>query len=82
VHWLRFLPRLRSPCHGLDGFSKVPESPNLAGQPDRYLMKALKEYQAGKRRDETIRIFAEPLSDADLGDLAAYYAATEVKVPN
>jgi cytochrome c553 len=42
----------------------------------------LKEYQAGKRRDETIRIFAEPLSDADLGDLAAYYAATEVKVPN
>ena len=24
-------------CHGLDGLSKLPEAPNLAGQPEPYL---------------------------------------------
>jgi cytochrome c553 len=67
-------------CHGLDGLSKLPEAPNLAGQPERYLVKSLKEYRDGQRRDEMMRILAEPLSDGDIEDLAAYYGAIEVEV--
>jgi cytochrome c553 len=25
-------------CHGLDGISKLPEAPHLAGQPEQYLV--------------------------------------------
>jgi cytochrome c553 len=28
-------------CHGLDGMAKLPETPNLAGQNEAYLVKAL-----------------------------------------
>jgi cytochrome c553 len=30
-------------CHGLDGLSKLPDAPHLAGQPERYLVKSLDE---------------------------------------
>ena len=36
-------------CHGMDGLSKLPEAPNLAGQVEPYLVKALTEYRDGKR---------------------------------
>src|SRR5690349_10554174 len=37
-------------CHGLDGLSKNPEAPNLAGQIESYLVKALTEYKAETRK--------------------------------
>ena len=37
-------------CHGLDGRAKMPEAPNLAGQSDIYLVKALKDYRSGARK--------------------------------
>jgi len=39
-------------CHGLDGLSKLPDAPHLAGQPERYLMKSLDEYRKGVRKNE------------------------------
>ena len=39
-------------CHGLDGRAKIPEAPNLAGQTDIYLVKALKDYRSGARKDD------------------------------
>jgi cytochrome c553 len=65
-------------CHGLDGLSKQPEAPNIAGQPEGYLTKALDEFRQGKRQNEMMSIVAKTLSDADVADLAAYYAAIEV----
>jgi cytochrome c553 len=65
-------------CHGLDGLSKQPEAPNLAGQLESYLAKALNEFRQGKRQNEMMSIVAQSLSDADVADLAAYYAAIEV----
>src|SRR6185312_15831776 len=65
-------------CHGLDGLSKQPEAPNLAGQPESYLAKALNEFRQGKRQNEMMSIVAQSLSDADVADLAAYYAAIKV----
>lgn len=65
-------------CHGLDGLSKTPDAPNLAGDPQAYLAKALNEFRDGTRRNEMMSIVAKQLSDQDIADLAAYYAAIEV----
>ena len=65
-------------CHGLDGLSKLPEAPHLAGQPERYLVKSLEEYRRGSRSNEMMTIVVKELSDQDIADLAAYYAAIEI----
>jgi cytochrome c553 len=67
-------------CHGLDGLSKMPEAPHLAGQPQIYLERSLRAYRSGERRNEVMSLAAKPLSDADIRDLAAYYAAIEIAV--
>jgi cytochrome c553 len=67
-------------CHGLDGLSKLPEAPHLAGQPEPYLAKSLNEYRKGVRKDDMMSIVVQQLSDQDVADLAAYYAAIEVTV--
>ncbi len=67
-------------CHGMDGLSKNPESPNLAGQIENYLVKALKEYRGGERRNESMNIVAKDLSDEDIADIAAFYASIQVDV--
>jgi cytochrome c553 len=67
-------------CHGLDGRAKLPEAPNLAGQGDIYLVKALKDYRSGARKDDMMSLVAPALKDQDIDDLAAYYSAIEVSV--
>ena len=67
-------------CHGMDGLSKLPEAPNLAGQVEIYLAKALGEYRDGTRKNEVMNVVAKPLSDADIANLAAYYAAIQIEV--
>jgi cytochrome c553 len=67
-------------CHGMDGLSKHPEAPNLAGQIENYLAKALAEYRGGQRQNEAMNIVAKELTDADIADLAAFYAGIEIEV--
>lgn len=67
-------------CHGLDGQAKLPSAPNLAGQVDLYLVQALKDYRSGARKNEMMSVAARNLKDADIDDLAAYYAAIPVTV--
>lgn len=67
-------------CHGTDGMSRLPEAPNLAGQPAIYLERALLAYRSGERRNEVMSIAAKSLSDADVRDLAAYFAAIQIEV--
>jgi cytochrome c553 len=67
-------------CHGLDGQSKLPEAPSLAGQNNVYLVKALKDYRSGARKDDTMSIVTRNLKDQDIDDLAAYYSAIPVTV--
>jgi cytochrome c553 len=66
-------------CHGLDGLSKLPEAPHLAGQPEAYLVKALNDYREGARKNEMMSVVAPALSDQDVADLAAYFAAIEIE---
>jgi cytochrome c553 len=65
-------------CHGLDGLSKLPEAPHLAGQPEQYLVKSLNEYRSGARKNDMMSLVVPVLSDQDVADLAAYYAAIEI----
>jgi cytochrome c553 len=67
-------------CHGLDGQAKLPESPNLAGQNEAYLVKALKDYRDGARHNDIMAVVAHGLADKDIDNLAAYYAAIPVTV--
>ena len=67
-------------CHGLDGMAKLPEAPNLAGQNEAYLVKALKDFRGGIRKNEMMSLVTANLKDADIADLAVYYAAIPVTV--
>jgi len=67
-------------CHGLDGLSKNPEAPNLAGQVESYMVKSLRDYRSGERRHEAMNIVAKDLTDEDIADVAAYYASIQIDV--
>jgi cytochrome c553 len=62
-------------CHGPDGNGSVPGTPSLAGMPAFYTHWQLIMYRDGRRRDPAMSPAAEGLTDADMADLAAYYAA-------
>jgi cytochrome c553 len=61
-------------CHGPDGNATAPGIPSLAGMPAFYTHWQLIMYRDGRRRDPQMTPFVQDLTDADLGDLAAYYA--------
>ena len=62
-------------CHGPDGNSNNPSWPNLAGQHAEYIKKQLQDYRTGRRKNDQMAPLAMVLSDQDIADLAAYYAA-------
>ena len=66
-------------CHGNGGVSKNPLWPNLAGQTVIYLEAQLKKFKSGARENPTMKSIAEPLSDTDIQNLAAYYASLPAK---
>ena len=61
-------------CHGADGISKVPIYPNLAGQKEQYLVKQMKAFKSGARKDPVMGPMTKGLTDTDIANLAAYYA--------
>lgn len=65
-------------CHGALGLSNQPDAPHLAGQPEIYLAAQLRAYRSGARRHEVMGVMAKPLSDADIQNLAAWYASIRV----
>jgi cytochrome c553 len=66
-------------CHGQLGISNIPNAPHLAGQPAIYLVEQMKAYRSGKRANEVMAVIARPLSDADIDDLAAWYASIRIE---
>jgi cytochrome c553 len=62
-------------CHGLDGNSVTPDWPSLAGQHTAYIVRQLKAFKAGDRVNVTMKPFADMLTDQDMADMAAYFAA-------
>jgi cytochrome c553 len=62
-------------CHGPDGNSVTPEWPSLAGQHPDYTVNQLQAYRNGERQDPGMVGFASSLSEQDMWDIAAFYAA-------
>jgi len=62
-------------CHGLDGNATIPDYPKLGGQYPDYIAKALRDYKSGARKNPIMAGMAAPLTDADIANVAAYYAS-------
>jgi len=66
-------------CHGIPGyqssFPEVHRVPAISGQNAKYIVAALNAYKRGERKHGTMRAVAASLSEQDMADLAAYYAA-------
>lgn len=70
-------------CHGHDGnandiedgLANLGKYPRLAGQRYDYLVKQFREFRSGKRNNETMAVMARTVDDADLADIAAYFAS-------
>ena len=67
-------------CHGADGNSTISVNPKLAGQHPEYIYKQLSNFKGkdGKPAERVIPIMggmAAGLSDADMRNVAAYYAS-------
>lgn len=67
-------------CHGADGLSQLPVAPNLAGQVEVYLVKALEEFRSGARQNDMMTLVAKDLTDDDIANLAAWYSSIEISV--
>lgn len=66
-------------CHGVDGNATLPGVPSLAAQPAMHTFLQLVQFRAKRRDDPQMAVFAEKLSDGDMRDIAAYFAAQKAK---
>lgn len=62
-------------CHGPQGNSIVPLWPKIAGQHPTYIYKQLMDFKSGNRENAQMSPMAAPLTEQEMLDLAAYYAA-------
>ena len=66
-------------CHGILGwrtaYPEVYKVPKIGGQHAAYIVRALQEYKSGERTHPSMRAIAASLTEQDMADLAAYYAA-------
>ncbi|MCG6968793.1 MAG: cytochrome c [Gammaproteobacteria bacterium] len=60
-------------CHGEGGKSKNPTYPRLAGQHAKYIIKQLKAFKSGTRKDPIMNGMAATLSLDDMEDVAAFF---------
>ncbi len=67
-------------CHGKDGNHGAPNAPNLAGQKQDYLYWSLMDFKIGARKNRMMLTAVKDLSDEDMANVAAYYAAIKIIV--
>lgn len=61
-------------CHGSEGFSAIPDIPNLAGMDRLSFWKQMLDFASRKRNSAIMSPIVAPLSHVDVADLAAYYS--------
>jgi cytochrome c553 len=66
-------------CHGVDGNSTDPRLPALAAQRVDYLEKVLHAYRTGERKSSQMAAMSDALTEADVDNLAAYYARQKAR---
>lgn len=62
-------------CHGMNGVGIADIYPNLAGQKTAYLKVQLKAFRNGTRKNPIMSQVAKTLTDAEIANVAAYYAS-------
>ena len=62
-------------CHGLDGYARIPLAPHIGGEPEAYLAAQLTAFKTGARAHEMMTIVAGGLSETQIADVSAWYAA-------
>ena len=65
-------------CHGIPGYFNVYPTyhvPRVGGQHPQYIVDALKAYKNGSRKHPTMVAQAASLTEQDMQDIAAYFAA-------
>jgi len=65
-------------CHRADGAGAAPGIPQLGRQNAAYLVQSIQHYAAGKRRHAVLKDMTPQLSDADIRNVAAYYASLPI----
>jgi cytochrome c553 len=66
-------------CHSNDSSRGSPANPIIQGQHPEYLVKQLGEFKAAKRINPVMQGFASQLSEADMKNVAAFYASKQAK---
>jgi cytochrome c553 len=66
-------------CHTNDGSRGSAANPIIQGQHPDYLVKQLTEFKVGKRDNPVMKAMAASLSDADMKNVAAFYAGKQPK---
>lgn len=66
-------------CHGADGNSGSPLNPKLAQQHPEYLVKQLKEFKAGVRKNAVMQGMAAGLSEDDMKNISFWLASKKAK---
>jgi cytochrome c553 len=71
-------------CHGADGNSVMARFPRLGGQNFEYLLKQLRDFRGGTRRndDGVMKTNAEQLADADIARVARHFSEQEPALYN
>ena len=69
------LARSCAKCHSDDGNSRIPGTPNLAGQQPHYLVVAIQEYLRKERKAAPMHALLPGLSKPDQESLALYFAS-------
>ena len=68
-------------CHGAEGMSPNPMWPSTAGQDAAYTYKQLKDYKDRTRDNAIMMGMVMALSDQDMADISAFYAAQPLPAP-
>ena len=68
-------------CHGKNGVSQMAGAPSLAAQPDGFLQWQLVYFRSGTRKSEVMQPIVAALSDDDIRNLAAHFAAQKPPPP-
>jgi len=61
-------------CHATSGVGVTGDYPDLAGQQEDYLARALEEYKHGDRKNPVMSTFMNALDDATIDEIAKYYS--------
>ncbi len=65
-------------CHGANGISSQEIWPNLAGQKYNYLVKQLKAFRDGNRKEPSMEMMVGSLSDREIENIASFFSSIQL----